>query len=262
MAQLAWDVVGERRFETGIDRGVLYLPDPVVWNGLRSVEEKFTDGSLPYYVDGIKYLDSEVPSDFAATVKAITYPDALDLLDGAGAIGTGLFVQDQPRRGRFGLTYRTRMGNDVEGTDHGYQIHILYNVVAVSEAATFTSLSNQPSLTEFGWTILATPTAYDGSKPTAHIILDSTQLQPYLLRTLEGMLYGTEETDAHLPTLPELAEFIINWDLIEIIDNGDGTWTAIGPDEYFSMLGDGIFQITNASAVYLDADTYEISDSP
>lgn len=263
MTRLIWDQIGERKFENGLDRGVLYLADipGVVWNGLTSIEEKLSDGSRPYFLDGVKYLDSEILDDFAASLKAFTYPDEFEEVCGSVPTESGLVINDQ-RPKSFGLSYRTRVGNDLEGEDYGYKIHILYNLVAVSDLTAFISLSNPVTPIEFGWNIFGTPVAYEGFRPTAHIILDTTELDPFLVDTLEDMLYGTDETDPELPPLSVLGPIIEEWNLlIQIVDHGDGTWSAIGPDALIDMIDTDTFQIIEANAIYLDAVTYEISDT-
>lgn len=209
MSILEWDVVGERRFETGVDRGVLYLEDGsgVAWNGLTAVEERINDSSEPYFQDGIKYLDAEVPGEFGATLKAFTYPDEFEQCCELRYYNYGIYVDDQPPR-RFHLSYRTRLGNDVDGTALGYQIHILYNLIAVPETVTFTTLTAQPVPTGFSWNLLTTPMAYEGFRSTSHIILDSTEIEPAILAELEGILYGTVASDPHILSIEEVADYL------------------------------------------------------
>jgi hypothetical protein len=262
MTQLMWDVVGERKFKSGIDRGVLYSGETrlgVAWNGLVTVEERSDEAAAPLYQDGIKYLDSEIMGNFSATIKAFTYPDEFEQYEGLRAITTGLGVHDQPSK-RFFLTYRTKMGNDVDGSDHGYQIHLLYNLTVVSADKPYTTLAEKTVPMLFNWSIFGVPEIIDGFRPTAHIILDSTEITPGRLGQIEDILYGTEDTPPRMPTIEEILEIAISY-LITIIDHGDGTWSAIGPDELITMLDANTFQITEANAIYLDPDTYTITDT-
>lgn len=262
MTRLAWDEVGSRRYEAGVDRGVLYLADGsgVVWNGLTSVEEQLDDGSTPYFVDGIKYLDRSTPGEFEAKLSAFTYPDEFEQFDGVGAYGNGLFVNDQKPR-MFGLAYRTGIGDDLSGLDSGYKIHILYNVVAVAEESTYATASDSTSPVEFTWNLHTTPMLVEGHRPTAHVVVDSTRMNQRLLQVIEDILYGTPTTDPRLPTLAELTALAMSW-MIEITDNGDGTWTATAPDEYIRMLTPTMFEIVDVNAVFVSDDEYEVSTTP
>lgn len=262
MTQLAWDQVGERRFETGVDRGVLYLPDGggIAWSGLTGVDENSEDTSTPFYLDGIKYLNAESIGDFKAVLKALTYPDEFEPFIGIGSFGDGLMIGEQPTK-RFGLSYRTRIGDDLSGIDAGYKIHILYNVSATPSVNNYQSLGAQIAPLEFSWALSTSPMIVSGHRPTAHIVIDSTKLDLDILGGLESILYGTDSTDPSLPTLAEFLDLLETWQSITITDNGDGTWTAssIGPDDLIVMLDDTTFQINKADATYLDEDTYEIS---
>lgn len=262
MTALLWDAVGERNFESGIDRGVLYSGETglgVAWNGLTSLDDKIEDTATPLYQDGVKYVDAETLGSFAATLRAFTYPDEFEQYEGLSSIALGFGVSDQPPK-RFHLAYRTMLGDDVEGTDYGYQIHILYNLVAVPDEKAYNTLTQQTVPMRFSWTILGVPVMVEGFRPTAHIIIDSTDIDPDKLLEVEDILYGTDVTEPHIPTIEELVDIVAPQHII-IIDHGDGTWSAIGPDELITMLDANTFQITEANATYSDPDTYEISDS-
>lgn len=263
---LVWDQIGERAYESGLDRGVLYLPDgsAVPWNGLTSIIEKFDRESSPVYYDGAKIADNIILGSFAGTMRAITYPDEFTELEGLGYMRQGMFVGDQ-RPKAFGLSYRTKIGNDVVGQDAGYKIHILYNVTAIPLEKAHATLSAQASLEEFEWEISAVPEEIPGFRPTAHFVINSTDIDPWLLEDLELMLYGSNEleneVDAALIPLSELAIFINDWARITITDNEDGTWTATSQrDGLIDIVGD-LFTITQANVTWLDADTYVISDT-
>lgn len=210
MTALAWDQVGERRYETGVDRGVLYPleGDAVSWNGLISVNEVTGRETKPFYIDGTKFLDHNVPGSYAAKLAAYTYPDELDELVGAKEYTPGVFVHDQPVPQFFNLSYRTRVGNDVDGVDHGYKIHILYNLMAVLSDTTLSTIGESVTAQAFEWTIFGTPSPIEGIRPTSHISLDSRRLDPEMLATLEELLYGSEAENPDLPTLSELLALV------------------------------------------------------
>ena len=262
MTALVWDQVGERVYQTGVDRGVLYLPDGngVPWNGLVSVEDTPSRETSSFYLDGIKYLERHSPGDFSGKLTAFTYPDEFDLLNGMFTNGNGMFFTEQSPKA-FGLSYRTLLGDDIAGTERGYKLHLLYNLLANPDAVAYNSIGAQTDPISFGWTLTGTPVVVSGVRPTAHVYIDSTKLVPGAIDIIEATLYGSETT---APTLPPLSDVITLLDalhFIEIIDNGDGTWTANGPDSLITMLTATTFQITHANATYLDANTYEISNN-
>jgi hypothetical protein len=260
MTTLLWDQPGSRYYEAGVDLGVLYLPDGsgVPWNGLISVSEK-VDGnqSSPVYFDGVKFADARAVGDFAASLKAYTYPDEFLEFEGVLGVGNGLYATNQPTS-RFGLSYRTRVGND-EDSNLGYKIHVLYNLTATPAQKNYQTIIDG-SAVEFEWDITAIPGEVPGFRPTAHLIFDTREMSPVLIEDIETTLYGNELTNATLPDISTLTAFIGSWVILRITDNGDGTWTATGPDEYFTMLDATTFQIDQANAAYLDANTYMISD--
>lgn len=259
MTKLLWDQVGYRFYETGIDHGVLYLEDgsAVPWNGLVSVQEVFGDDTTtPYYVDGIKFNDSQTTGDFAATLKAITFPEEFQAYEGIYESSTGLYVDGQANK-LFNLSYRTLIGSDMDG-DAGYKIHILYGLIAIPEPPTYTTIAEKPSILQFSWKLVGTPQDADRFRPTSHVIVDSRYTNPYLLAPIEEMLYGSDAKDALLPTLSDLVYYVDQWDLIEITDNHDGTWGAVGPDEMVVLLDDTTFQISNIDVEWLDTNTYKI----
>lgn len=206
MTSLVWDEVGARRWETGIDHGVLFLPDgsAVPWNGLTSLTEDLTREVKSYWLDGVKYLDHHVPGSFKATLQAFTYPDEFDELMGNAEFAPGVFIHDQRTR-LFNLSYRTRVGNDLVGVDHGYKIHVIYNIQASAAAAGYVTLDDNPVPGAFSWELTGTPEQMFGIRPTSHVSFDSRRIDPDLLETIEGLLYGTELTE---PTLPNLVDLL------------------------------------------------------
>lgn len=263
MTVLEWDVLGDRRYETGVDRGVLYLPDgtAVPWNGLVSVSESSDREIQATYYDGMKIHDLVTVGSFSGTLRAITYPDELTLLEGFVELNAGVYAGDQ-RPQTFGLCYRTQIGAAGESDPVGYKLHLLYNVTAIPTDKSYETISDEAGPSEFEWNITAVPEEVAGIRPTAHFVINSLRVNPVLLAELEAILYGTSETEAELIPLTVLIGYLRNWDLIEIVVNGDGTWTAIDRGNYISMLDADTFLIEHANAEYLDEEetTYVISD--
>jgi hypothetical protein len=263
MPVLVWDRPGARVYETGLDRGVLYLPDgsAVPWNGLTAVIEKFDKTVTPVYYDGMKISDMVTLGDFAASMKAVTYPEEFSELEGVAPLRPGVYAGDQPPQ-TFGLCYRTQIGDDIAGDVSGYKIHILYNVTATPAEKTYASYTSDPSLVEFEWELTAIPEDVPGMRPTAHFILNSSELDPWLLEELEAMLYGSTHAAAALIPMPELVTYMTEWFRVKITDHGDGTWTAESSREGFiHMITEELFELTHVNAVYIDEETYILSDT-
>lgn len=206
MAELVWDEVGQRLYETGVDRGVLYLPnsqgaydDGVAWNGLVSVTES-PSGAEPnaQYADNIKYLNLFSAEEFGATLEAFTYPDEFAQFDGLAIPTPGIYVGQQPRKG-FGLSYRTKLGNDIDGDEYGYKLHLIYGCMASPSEKAYNTINDSPEAITFSWEISTTPVAAPGLKPTSIITIDSTQVDPADLAALEQILYGDTGVDPALP---------------------------------------------------------------
>jgi hypothetical protein len=192
MSQIAWDLPGARIFEDGVDRAVLYphVGNAVAWNGLVSVSEGKSGGDVEsFYYDGVKYLGVASSQEFEATINAFTYPDEFESCLGVEAALNGILVTNQAPK-LFGLCYRTLVGNDINGLDHGYKLHLIYNALAVPSDKSYGTLTSTPSPTNFSWSISTTPPVVPGFRPSAHLILDSTKIDPDILETLEGILYG------------------------------------------------------------------------
>lgn len=200
MTAIVWDKVGERRFEMGIDRGVLYPLDgsAVAWNGLTSITEDSGASVKPYYIDGVKFLDRYVPGDYSAKLQAYTYPDEMDSLLGDAEFAPGVFVHDQNPK-MFSLSYRTRVGNDLEGVDYAYKVHIVYNLTALRGGAAMNSLGGSADPAEFEFDLTGVPPTMFGIRPTCHLSLDSRRMDPDLLLEIENIIYGTPDTDPLLP---------------------------------------------------------------
>lgn len=216
MSKLAWDLVGQRFYETGVDHGVLYIPDNTgvyangfAWNGLVSVTESPTGAEAsPQYADNIKYLNLVSAEEFGATIEAFTYPPEFGQCDGSLSPEAGVFVGQQSRR-TFGLAYRTRAGNDIEGTDYGYKLHLIYGALAAPSEKAYTTINDSPEALTFSWDLSTTPVNVGtiGSvdyKPTASLTIDSTLVDAGSLVELEDLLFGTAGTDPKLPTPAEV----------------------------------------------------------
>jgi hypothetical protein len=206
MTELVWDEVGTRTFETGVDHGVLYLPngqgvynDGVAWNGLVSVSESPSGAEAnAQYADNIKYLNLISAEEFGATIEAFTYPDEFAQFDGLATPSAGVMIGQQARKS-FGLCYRTRMGNDLEGDDYGYKLHLVYGATAAPSEKAYTTINDSPEAITFSWEISTTPVAVAGLRPTSMITIDSTKVDADTLAALETMLYGTDGVDPALP---------------------------------------------------------------
>lgn len=206
MSRIQWGTVSERYFEAGVDRGVLFVGANagVPWNGLQSVNESVSGGEAqPFYMDGIKYLNIAADEEFAATLNAISAPAEFGPCDGSNEIANGLFITQQ-RRLPFGLTYRTKVGNDIDGIDHGYKLHLVYDALAAPSSRNNQSLGANPSPMSLSWAITTTPDRIPGRKPSAHLVVDSRKTPALILSDLEDFIYGTESTEPSLPTTAEL----------------------------------------------------------
>lgn len=262
MARLIWDSPETRLYETGLDQGVLYLNNSygIPWNGLTAVNETPDGGAVTsYYLDGVKYLNTIGGEDFKATVEAYTYPKEFEACQGMQPIQQGLIGTAQPRI-PFGLSYRTKVGSAID-SDLGYKIHIVYNAMIAPSNRNNVTITDKIDANTFSWDVVATPVYIPGHKPTAHLIVDSRYADPDILDQLEGLLYGSDTLPSHLPSIQNLIDMIVENGTINITDNGDGTWTAIGPNEYFTVNEDGSFQILEANATYLDDDTYVVQST-
>lgn len=260
MSRIQWDTPGSRFFETGADHGVLYIDGQpgVPWSGLRSVEMSPSGGGAKsYYLDGNKYLIASSAEEFGATINAFTYPPQFGQCDGSSSPRSGL-VLTQQRRKSFGFSYRTKVGNDLDG-DFGYKIHLVYNAVADPTNRNYSSTGENTDATEFSWAITTKPPVLSGFKRTSHIEIDSRTTDSNVLRTVENALYGTNEDLPRLPTFEELLVLYDAFFTFVVTDNGDGTFTISGPDESITPLGDIYLQFDWATVLPVDENTYTIT---
>ena len=216
MSKIVWDKTGERLYETGVDRGVLYLqsngtyPKGVAWNGLTAVTESPSGAeATPLYADNIKYLNLMSAEEFGCTIEAYTYPEEFAECDGSAELATGVTIGQQARK-PFGLSYRTKIGNDAAGNEFGYKLHLIYGGLAAPSEKAYASINDSPEAITFSWEVSTTPVSVDGHSPTASITIDSTKVEPTKLAALEEILYGKDGegasgTEPRLPLPSEVA---------------------------------------------------------
>lgn len=223
--KLVWDKTGERLYETGVDRGVLYPVQTggvynkgVAWNGLTAVTESPSGAEAsPIYADNIKYLNLMSAEEFGATIEAYTYPPEFEECDGSASVATGVTIGQQARK-VFGLSYRTIVGNDVDSNDYGYKLHLIYGGLAAPSEKGYTTVNDSPEAITFSWEVSTTPVNVTGFKPTATVVIDSTKVNAEKLAALEEILYGKD------PSTP---------------DGDDGVDPRLPlPDEIVTLLGD------------------------
>lgn len=209
MVAITWDKTGERLYETGVDHGVLYLPGStgeyeggVAWNGLTAVTESPSGAEAnPQYADNIKYLNLISVEEFGGTIEAFTYPNEFGICDGTAELAPGVTIGQQTRK-TFGLSYRTRVGNDVDATDHGYKLHLVYGALAAPSEKAYATINDSPEAITFSWEFTTTAVEVPGFKPSASITIDSTTVEATALKALEDVLYGAAADGPRLP-LPE-----------------------------------------------------------
>lgn len=211
MAKLMWDQTAEKIYETGTDHGVLYVQqndgsygEGIAWNGLTAVSEA-PEGAeeTALYADNIKYLSIMSAEEFKATIEAYTYPDEFGVCDGSAEVAPGVLLGQQGRQ-PFGFTYRTLVGNDVQGNDFGYKLHIVYNAKAMPSEKAYATVNDSPEAITFSWEVSTTKVDVEGYKPTASMTFDSTKVDPAKMAALEELLYGNDTDDAALPLPAEV----------------------------------------------------------
>ena len=213
MSKIVWDQTGERLYETGVKRGVLYVQDSggtypkgVAWNGLTAVTESPSGAeATPLYADDIKYLNLISTEELGGTIEAYTYPDEFAECDGSASIATGVYIGQQSRK-TFGMCYTTTVGNDVDSNAHGYKLHLIYGALASPSEKAYSTINDSPEAITFSWEFSTTPVNVTGFKPTANIVIDSTKANPEKLAALEKILYGDTEVEPRLPLPNEVAQ--------------------------------------------------------
>lgn len=217
MPKLTWDKIGERFYETGVNKGVLYplntetneYDEGFAWNGLVSVSESPSGAEpSPQYADNIKYLNLMSAEEFGATIECFTYPEQFEECDGSRSVAKGVIVTQQSRK-TFGFAYQNLIGNDVVGNDYGYKIHLVYGCLASPSEKTRSTVNESPEAATLSYELSTTPVeAPTGFKPTAHVVIDSTKTDPTKLAALEAILYGDDTNKARLPLPTEIATLI------------------------------------------------------
>lgn len=251
MTRLVWGLEEQRRYEAGVDRGVLYPPDApgVVWNGLVSVDETFTGGEVQsLHYDGIKYLDYVSPKNYQATLTAFRAPEEFEQFVGRRPLVPGLIFTRQPRQ-RFGLSYRTLLEDNL-----GYRLHLVYNALASPSSRGYRSLSPNQQADTVSWKIDAVPPRSNTHKPSAHYIFDSTKSDPIALGIIESYLYGTDNTDPRLPDFEELIDIIVVGELMIIVPDEVGGLASLFP-------GDGDLYRTSREGILRALPTTRLLES-
>jgi hypothetical protein len=259
MTVLEWDKAGERLYETGVDRGVLYLPDEsgayeegVAWNGLTTVTESPSGAeSNPQFADNIKYLNLISAEEFGATIEAFTYPEEFAECDGTALVSPGVAVGQQGRR-VFGLCYRTRVGNDLEGTDHGYKLHLIYGAQASPSEKAYGTINDSPEAIAFSWEVSTTPVNVANLKATAQMVIDSTKVDASDLSDLEDILYGTVGDDARLP-LPDEVIALFGAGVTDVN-------MAIAANQPTFVAGTGVITLPDVTGVQWRIDGEDVAD--
>lgn len=215
MAKLVWDESGKRLYETGVEKGVLYVQgengeyqNGVAWNGLTAVTES-PSGAEPtaLYADDIKYLELFSAEEFGATIEAYTYPEEFEACDGSASLGKGVTIGQQDRKA-FGLCYRTIVGNDVKGNENGYKLHLIYGAKAKPSEKAYATVNDSPEAITFSWEVSTTPVNVAGFKPTASVTIDSTKIEAGKLQQIEALLYGGDSAEPKLPLPDEIAQIV------------------------------------------------------
>ena len=215
MARLIWDEVGQRFFETGVKNGVLYVQDNdgsykngVVWNGLTAVTESPSGAEeTPLYADDVKYLTLRSAEQFGATIEAYTYPEEFEQCDGSAQIANGVTIGQQARRA-FGLCYRTAVGNDIQGQEFSYKLHLLYGCTVAPSEKSYSTINDNPEAITFSWELSTVPVPVDGFSPTASLVIDASKVDEGKMQQLEDALFGDEQNEAKLLLPNEIMEML------------------------------------------------------
>lgn len=215
MAKLVFDAVGSRFFETGVKNGVLFVQgadgeyeNGVVWNGLTAVTESPSGAeATPLYADDMKYVVLYSTEEFGATIEAYTYPEEFEQCDGSAQLGAGITIGQQQRKS-FGLVYKTVIGNDVQGQELGYKIHIIYGAKAAPSEKAFATINDSPEAVTFSWEVSTVPVPVEGHRPTSTLVIDSTKVDAEKLAAIEAKLFGSESEESTLPLPDEIAEML------------------------------------------------------
>lgn len=238
MTRIVWDEVNARELTIGVDKVVIFPfgGAPVAWSGILSISEEPEDvETAVYYYDGQSYVKQKTAENFSATIQALTYPEALD------------------QHEEFHLAYRVQAGN-------GYDIHLVYNATATPSQVDRPTIGDSAEAADFQWKMTAIPELVDQLRAVAHVIINTEDTVPVALAIVENMIYGTDSSDPRIPHLPELIDLYETNAVFKVVDHGDGSWTATGPDDWFVFPDGSSFEITSPSAVWLDSESYRLSN--
>lgn len=256
MSRITWGDPGTRDYEAGVDRGVFYptVGPGLPWNGLIGVQENPTGlETSTKFVDGVPYRTHKTRGNFSARIQAYAHP-----LEFAKYDGPFIFGNESQSRKPFNLSYRTKVANDLDSED-SYLIHLVYNAVVSPSARNYTSIGSNTQPTSLEWELNTIPEFLPDGRTASHLVINSKIAYPWALNALENVLYGSTDTDPRFPSITEILNIFEDASILRITDNGDGTWTADGPDDAIIMFDDTTFQITWPSAIYIDSDSYLIS---
>lgn len=263
MSQLVWNAVGQRLHDIGVDRGVLYIDNVGhPWNGLVSVEESPSGGDAqPFYIDGVKYLNRAAKEEFEATISAFYSPVEFDQCDGINSPVPGLYSSQQ-RRKPFGLSYRSKIGNDVDGVDHGYKIHIIYNALVAPTSRSYSTINDGIDVPLLSWAISTKPIPIPGMMRSAHLVIDSTTASATALTSIENLLYGSASDPSTLPTPEQIIGILLATPAeFSVTDLGNGLFSISGPETDILDLTGGLYTITHDTVVPINADSADISSA-
>jgi hypothetical protein len=237
-----------------------YVSTAVPWNGLTSVDEEGGDGAVEYYIDGRPFLYLPRPKEYKATLSAFTYPDEFSELMGVSEVADGMYLDSQISSS-FDLSYRTKVGNGIDGVEHGYKIHLVYNATVTPQSSNYESMSNSINPTMFSWEIQAVPVLVEGYRPTAHIIIDTRHMDETRIQALEALLYGDADTAPRMPN-PQVIFDLLNYGgAIIVTDNGDGTFDVEGSYDDVYMIEPGVFRVDRVDGQNNGDGTFTISST-
>lgn len=214
MSRLVWDEIGKKFYEAGVEKCVLYLlkngqyTNGVAWSGVTNVSENPSGGEpQPQYADNIKYINIMSREEFAATIEAFTYPDEFGICDGSVEVVKGITIGQQTRH-PFGISYQTKIGNDVDQEEHGYKIHLIYNALAKPSQKQYQTINENPEANNFSWELSTTPISVKGYKPTSSLVINSTKTDPEKLKELENIIYGSDTLEPRMPLPDEIISIV------------------------------------------------------
>lgn len=252
MSKLDWGSSSSHLYEHGVDRGILYPLDGagIPWNGLLSiVENESGSEEVVRYYDGKKYRSQITEGEYAATVNCYTYPDILDTYE---EINAGLSAGSRTGNTYFNFSYRT-LG------EKGYKLHLVYNVLAKSSSRPYSTIGGSTDAVDFSWDITTLPIPVPGARESAHIVIDSAIAYPWVVDSVEKILYGTEESEPRFPTVEEVISVFENGSVLKVTDLGNGLFRIDGPAEAIQQIGPNKYSISWPSVVQLDEHRYQIT---